>query len=150
MTRKLTRRGLIQGLVVAGGVLLLPIRLFASTSSAFEADSADDVLRELFGATATEQSDAITLKVPAIAENGAVVPVTVSTDLEGVKSISLLIDGNPNPLSATFAISPDAFADISTRVKVGESSLIRAIVETTNGVFSTSKEIKVTIGGCGG
>ena len=146
----LTRRTWIRSLIAAGAVAMLPLRVLASTSGAFQARSADDVLKELFGDTPVEASDAITLKVPDIAENGAVVPISVSTDLEGVQSISIVIDENPNPLSASFSISPNAFADISTRVKMGKSSPVRAIVKTSNGIFTTSKEVKVTIGGCGG
>ena len=146
----LTRRTWIRSLIAAGAVAMLPLRVLASTSGAFQARSADDVLKELFGDTPVEASDAITLKVPDIAENGAVVPISVSTDLEGVQSISIVIDENPNPLSASFSISPNAFADISTRVKMGKSSPVRALVKTSSGIFTTSKEVKVTIGGCGG
>ena len=146
----LSRRTWIRNLIAVGVAVAVPLRALASTSGAFQARNADDVLRELFGDAPIQVSDAITLKVPDIAENGAVVPVSVSTELEGVQSISILIDENPNPLSASFSISPNAFADISTRVKMGKSSPVRAVVRTSNGIFTTSKEVKVTIGGCGG
>ena len=95
-------------------------------------------------------SDQINFKVPDIAENGAVVPVSVSTTLDNVKSISLVVDANPNPLSATFRFMPGAVPDISTRIKMGKSSDIRALVETDSGLYMVQKNVKVTIGGCGG
>ena len=112
--------------------------------------SADVALQELYGDLPMEESSAITFKVPDIAENGAVVPVSVSTDIDGVQSITIMVDENPNPLSASFNISADAVADISTRVKMGKSSQVRALVRTPDKVYFASQEVKVTIGGCGG
>ena len=134
----------------ASAVMLTPLRAFASIRTGFGADSAEGVLRELFGDTPIQDTDRIVFKIPDIAENGAVVPVTVSTDMPGVQKIVIVVDENPNPLSASFAISPHVFADVSTRVKMGKSSLVRAVVQTADGVFATAKEVKVTIGGCGG
>jgi sulfur-oxidizing protein SoxY len=134
----------------AGAVLVSPLRAFAAPKAAFDATDTDVALKTLVGDKPVEASDAITFKIPDIAENGAVVPVTVSTDIEGVKSISILIEENPNPLVATFVISSDSFADISTRVKMGKSSRVQALVETQDRFLVTTKEVKVTIGGCGG
>ena len=134
----------------AGAVLMSPLRALAVSKAAFEATETDVALKALVGDKPVEASDAITFKIPDIAENGAVVPVTISTDMDDVKSISILIEENPNPLVATFAISPDSFADISTRVKMGKSSRVRALVETSDKFYVTTKEVKVTIGGCGG
>ena len=97
-----------------------------------------------------EDSDAVKLRTPDIAENGAVVPVTVSTDLPDVQSISLIVDANPNPLSASFDLTPDAMAEVSFRVKMGKSSKVRALVKTSDKVYMATNEVKVTIGGCGG
>ena len=97
-----------------------------------------------------EESDAVNLRTPDIAENGAVVPVTVSTDLADAQSISLIVDANPNPLSASFELTPDAVAEVSFRVKMGKSSTVRALVKTSDRVYMASREVKVTIGGCGG
>ncbi|MBT8141001.1 MAG: thiosulfate oxidation carrier protein SoxY, partial [Gammaproteobacteria bacterium] len=94
--------------------------------------------------------DKISLKVPEIAENGAVVPVSVKTKLDNVSSISILVDENPTPLSATFELTPAVDADISARIKMGQSSNVRAVVKAGDKVYFTSKEVKVTIGGCGG
>ena len=137
-------------LSAAGAVLLSPLRALAASKAAFEATDADAALKALAGDKPVETSDAITFKIPDIAENGAVVPVTITTDIDDVESISVLIDENPNPLVATFAISADSFADISTRVKIGKSSRVRALVETPDKFLVTTKDVKVTIGGCGG
>jgi sulfur-oxidizing protein SoxY len=88
--------------------------------------------------------------VPEIAENGAVVPVTISTSLENVESISIVVDKNPRPMAATFEILPDTLPDISSRIKMGQTSDVRAVVKTDQGIYSTAKQVKVTIGGCGG
>jgi len=146
----MNRRQWIGGMLALGSAALLPLRALADAKTAFKATSADTALQELFGDLPMEPSDAITFKVPDIAENGAVVPVSVATDIEGVQSIAIVVDENPNPLSARFNISPDVAADVSTRVKMGKSSTVRALVKTSDKVYFTTKEVKVTIGGCGG
>ena len=144
------RRFFIKSIAMLGAVLALPKLLFAARpDKAFAAKGSDAVIKELFGAGAVK-SDKISLKVPEIAENGSVVPVTIKTDLENVQSISILVDENPTPLSATFDLSPSVEADISARIKMGQSSNVRAVVKAGDKVYFTTKEVKVTIGGCGG
>lgn len=144
------RRFFLKSMAIVGGVLAMPKLLFAARpNAAFVAKSTDSVIKELFGQAGTE-SDRINLKVPEIAENGAVVPVTVSTDIANVESISILVDANPTPLTATFELSPSVQADVATRIKMGESSLVRAVVKADGKIYYTAKEVKVTIGGCGG
>ena len=104
----------------------------------------------MFGTAESTPSDQITLKVPEIAENGAVVPVTVSTTLGNVESISIVVENNPRSLAASFEISAGTLPDVSSRIKMGETSDVIAVVKTDTGVYSTSKQVKVTIGGCGG
>ncbi len=145
----MNRRQYLGGMLALFGAALLPGRLLAS-SGAFKATSTKDVLDELFPGMAVEESDAVNLRTPDIAENGAVVPVTVSTDLADAQSISLIVDANPNPLSASFELTPDAVAEVSFRVKMGKSSTVRALVKTSDRVYMASREVKVTIGGCGG
>jgi len=147
----IARRSFLRFLVTASAVMALPRVLLAAgrPDSAFESTSADDAIAKLFGAT-PQSSDAVQMKIPDIAENGAVVPVTVSTELPNVQSISVVVDNNPTPLAASFDMSPRTAATISVRIKMGESSNVRAIVKTDDGLYSTSKEVKVTIGGCGG
>jgi sulfur-oxidizing protein SoxY len=90
----------------------------------------------------------IKIEAPDIASNGATVPVTVSTDMENVKSISVLVDKNPRPYIATFFINENIEATISTRVKMRETSNVVAIVETASGKFIAKQSVKVTAGGC--
>lgn len=147
---KLQRRALIRSLFTAAAVLAVPRWLFAARpDKAFDEKKADAVLGDLFDGPITE-SDQVTLKIPDIAENGAVVPVTVSTDLPDVESISVIVDNNPTPLAAMFELSPDSVADVSVRIKMGESSVVRTVVKAGGKFYSASKEVKVTIGGCGG
>jgi sulfur-oxidizing protein SoxY len=147
---KLQRRALMKSLFAAAAVLAVPRWLFAARpDTAFNADNAEAAVSELFDGPITE-SDQITLKIPDIAENGAVVPVTVSTTLADVESISVVVVNNPTPLAALFELSPQSVADVSVRIKMGESSPVRAVVKAGGKLYSTSKEVKVTIGGCGG
>lgn len=145
------RRHLIQSMAAVAALASLPRTLLAAIrpDAAFEATSADAAIAGLFGDT-PQPSDAVKMKIPDIAENGAVVPVTISTDLQDVESISVVVDNNPTPLSASFDLGPKMAPSVSVRIKMGQSSNVRAIVKTSSGLFSTSKEVKVTIGGCGG
>ena len=147
---KLQRRALIKSLFTAAALLAVPRWLFAARpTTAFDADSAEAVIGDLFDGPITE-SDKVMLKIPDIAENGAVVPVTVSTELANVESISVVVLNNPTPLAAMFEMSPQSVPDISVRIKMGESSVVQAIVKADGKLYSRSKEVKVTIGGCGG
>jgi len=147
---RLQRRALIRSLFTAAAVLAVPRWVFASRpDAAFNADNSDTVVKDLFEGSIAE-SDQITLKVPDIAENGAVVPVTVSTALADVESISIMVENNPTPLVAMFELSPQSIPDVSVRMKMGESSMVRTVVKAGGKLYSASKEVKVTIGGCGG
>ncbi len=96
------------------------------------------------------ESELIEIKAPEIAENGAVVPITVSTELTNVKRISILVENNPSPLISSIEINDQLSPYVSTRVKMAKTSNIIAIVSTDSGHFSATKNVKVTIGGCGG
>jgi sulfur-oxidizing protein SoxY len=96
-------------------------------------------------------SDKINIKAPEIAENGAVVPVSVEIDLPDIKTISILVDNNPSPLTSVFNLTEQCLPFVSTRVKMAETSQVVALAETHQGkFFSAARSIKVTIGGCGG
>lgn len=110
----------------------------------------DESLKQfLKGKTATESSQII-LTIPEIAENGAVVPVSVSSTLPGINSIALFAELNPVPLTIQLFVTPDIAPELSTRLKLAETSYVHALVETDKGWFSVKKLVKVTIGGCGG
>ena len=145
-----TRRLLLKTILAGVALAASPVWALTRNKAAFEAKQPDAALKALFGDKPISESDEVGLKVPDIAENGAVVPVTVATTLAGAKSISIVVAANPNPLSASFTLLPGANAEISTRIKIGESSDVIAAVETDAGIFTASKNVKVTIGGCGG
>jgi len=152
------RRILLQGSLAAGAVgvaigtgLLTPRGLLAAwPESAFTAEQLDDALKELVGTNTYEASDRIKLKAPDIAENGAVVPVTVEVDVEGIDSISIIATGNQTPLIASFNLGAGALGFVSTRIKMAKTATVIALVKAKDQVMSASKEVKVTIGGCGG
>ena len=150
MNMNVSRRHVLRGLSLLIGVAALPGQLFARATGAFQAKEVDQVMQQLFGDLKVTLSDQVILKIPSIAENGAVVPVTVSSDVAGAEAVYIVIDANPNPLSATFELGPTSPADVSTRVKMGQSSMVRGLVKTPDGVLMAQQEVKVTIGGCGG
>jgi sulfur-oxidizing protein SoxY len=147
-----SKRKLIQGLGALAVLAALPKAVLAAVwpKAAFTATGAGEAMTELLGTKETTDSGQITLKIPEIAENGAVVPVTISTTLDDVEMISIVVEKNPRPLAASFEILPGVLPEVSCRIKMGETSDVMAIVKTGSGVFSTTREVKVTIGGCGG
>ncbi|MEI6026437.1 MAG: thiosulfate oxidation carrier protein SoxY [Betaproteobacteria bacterium] len=139
----------LMGLLATAG--LLPQAAHAAwTQAAFDAKTLADSVKALGGGTPTESKD-ITLTGPDIAENGAVVPVGCSTNLPGVKRMALLVEKNPSVLAAVFDVTDAVDANFSTRVKMGQSSNVFAVAIMNDGkVLYGVKEIKVTLGGCGG
>ena len=109
-----------------------------------------DAVKALGGSAPAESKD-VTITGPDIAENGAVVPVGASTSLPGVKRLLLLVEKNPSVLAAVFDLTDSVEANVSTRVKMGQSSNVYAVAMMADGkVLYARKEIKVTLGGCGG
>jgi sulfur-oxidizing protein SoxY len=139
----------VAALMAGAGLLPTSVRA-AYDASAFEAKNLAEVLKAL-GVGAPAESKDITIIGPDIAENGAVVPVGVSTTLPGAKRLMLLVEKNPNVLAAAFDVSDAVEANFSTRVKMGQSSNIYAVALMRDGkVLFAQKEVKVTLGGCGG
>jgi len=134
-----------------GGLGLLPrTALAAYNTAAFEAKTLPELTRLLGGSTPVESKD-VTITGPDIAENGAVVPVGVSTALPGVKRMLVLVEKNPSVLSALFEVSDAVDTNFSTRVKMGQSSNVYAVALMADGrMLFAQKEVKVTLGGCGG
>ena len=141
--------GLLFMLAAAG--LLKPGEGLAQSwnESAFTMKTVPEAMMAL-GARSPTASEAIIIKAPEIAENGAVVPVAVESKLPGTESITLLIEKNPQPLAASFGIPPGTEANVSTRVKMGQSSEVYALVKADGKFYVAKKEIKITLGGCGG
>ena len=122
----------------------------AYNTAAFEVKTMAELVKLLGGSAPTESKD-VTITGPDIAENGAVVPVGVSTALPGVKRLLVLVEKNPSVMSAMFEVSDAVDANFATRVKMGQSSNVYAVAMMGDGkVLFAQKEVKVTLGGCGG
>jgi sulfur-oxidizing protein SoxY len=145
----LTTSAKVAGLLASAG--LLPATAQAAWSQpAFEAKTMADVAKALGGSPPVESKD-VTIIGPDIAENGAVVPVGCSTTLAGAKRLLILVEKNPSVLAAVFDVTDAVDASFNTRVKMGQSSNVYAVAMMADGkVFYAGKEIKVTLGGCGG
>jgi len=140
--------GTISAAVAA--VAAFPRAVFAAYSEkAFKNPKVEDSLNELFGGNATTPSGDVKLKAPDIAENGAVVPIEVSTSMKADK-IAFMVKENPNPLAIVADIPAGTEAMVKTRVRMGKTTQVTAIVSSNGKLYTASKEVKVTIGGCGG
>ncbi len=150
-----TRRDMLAGsakvLALMASAGLLPQTALANwTAAAFDAKTLADAVKAL-GGNAPVASGDVTISGPDIAENGAVVPVGVSTNLPGVKRLAVLVEKNPSALAAVFDVTDAVDANFNTRVKMGQSSNVMAVAMMADGrVLFAQKEIKVTLGGCGG
>lgn len=141
--------GVLAGLLAAG--VLKPTLAYANdwNKAAFEAKDLDAALKAL-GAEGAAANTALVVKAPEIAENGAVVPIDVTSNIPNTTSIAILVVKNPSPLAAAFEFANGGAADVAVRLKVAETSMIRAVAKADGKSFSTQKEVKVTVGGCGG
>lgn len=153
------RRLILQGAAAAGlAGLGFPFGFSAAYAAAdakdwpkdaFKQKSEADALKALYGRTA-EKSDKVSIDAPEIAENGAVVPVSVSSTLPNVTGIAVLVLENPYTLAAAYKIPQGTEAAVSNRLKMAKTSNVVAVVESDGKLYSASKEVKVTVGGCGG
>lgn len=141
--------GLLALLAAAG--IISPGEAHAAdwNKAAFEGKTMQDALKAL-GASGPANSTDIVIRAADIAENGAVVPVGVESKIPGTQSISILVDKNPSALAASFDIPAGTDPLITTRVKMGQTSDVYALVKANDKFFMAKKEIKVTLGGCGG
>ena len=152
------RRTFLQGGLATGTVavalgagLLSPRAVLAAwPKAAFDSKSVAESLSSLMGTDTSTPSTDINIKAPDIAENGAVVPVTVQTSLASIESVSLLVEKNSQPLAANFVLGSTAKGFVSSRIKMGKTSNVIAVVKSGGKAYSARKEVKVTIGGCGG
>jgi sulfur-oxidizing protein SoxY len=137
--------------VAVGAGLLTPRAVLAKwPESAFNAEAVGAALEGTLGADNPTDSSDITVKAPDIAENGAVVPITVSSSLTGVSSIAVLVKENVRPLIASYDLGESTEAYISNRIKMGKTSDVIAVVKADGKLYQAKKSVKVTIGGCGG
>jgi sulfur-oxidizing protein SoxY len=147
--REAIRNGLVAAGALGSGALLAPAA-HAFNKTAFEAKGVQDAVKALGGGSLVESKD-VTIQGPDIAENGAVVPVGAATTLAGIKQLALLVEKNPNVLVAVFNVNDALEPNFATRAKLGQSSDVYAVAIAQDGkAFFAKKEIKVTLGGCGG
>lgn len=150
--RNVLKLGTVLSLAVAAGIMR-PEEAWAVqeewNKQAFSATKVDDVIKALGGDQATE-SDKIKLSAPDIAENGAVVPIGITSDLPNTTQISILVPKNPNALTAHFELPEGTLPEVATRIKMGGTSDVYALVKADGKYYTARKEIKVTLGGCGG
>jgi sulfur-oxidizing protein SoxY len=154
-TRRLILKG--AGSVALVGLGHIPLGFVPANAAAndrypedaFKQKNEAEAIKALYDGTA-EPSDEVKLDAPEIAENGAVVPISVSTTLADVTSISFLVGDNPNALAAFYRIPPGTMPSVANRLKMAKTSNVTAIVESGGKLYSATKEVKVTVGGCGG
>ena len=149
----MTRRGTMRLLALLGIAGMAGEANAASApgwpADAFSKKTKDDAVHTLYGKP-FEMSDKVTLDAPEIAENGAVVPISVSSTLPGVTSISILVPENPYTLAASYKLAPGTAASIGCRLKMAKTTSVIALVESGGKIYGASKDVKVTLGGCGG
>ena len=154
-TRRLVVKG--AGLVALIGLGAIPFGLAPALAAAndkypedaFKQKSEANAIQALYGRTA-EPSDKVKMDAPEIAENGAVVPISVSTTLAEVTSIAFLVSENPIPLVASYKIPAGTIPSVGNRIKMAKTSNVTCIIEAGGKLYSATKEVKVTVGGCGG
>jgi sulfur-oxidizing protein SoxY len=156
-TRRLILKGAVAsglaGFGLAGYAGLAPTQAAADAAKwpkdAFQQKSEADAIKSLYGKSA-EVSDKVKLDAPEIAENGAVVPIAITSTLSDVTSIAILVSENPFPLAAAYKFSGGTSGMVANRLKMAKTSQVVAVVEAGGKLYSASKEVKVTVGGCGG
>ena len=152
--REVLRRGgglSLLTLLAAAGWLRPGVVLAADwNKAAFETKSVEDTLKALNGSTPAQSKDITFFSTPDIAENGAVVPIGITSAIPKTESIAILVEKNPNTLAALFDIPAGTEPSLSTRIKMGQTSNVLALVKADGKFYVASKEIKVTLGGCGG
>lgn len=150
------RRGFIKkavalgsySIVSVGGLLISPEATAEWLTETTSTDILQQTLKRLFKDQQIIESDEIDIRISKMAENGADVPITVTSSLNNVESIAILIEKNPIPLAAKFELSPDLEPFVSARLKIAESSAVAVIVETNEGFYTASKKVIVNPGGC--
>jgi sulfur-oxidizing protein SoxY len=144
--------GAVLGLMAAAGLITMEearAQQQAWNKAAFESKTLDETVKALGGSAAAQSGD-IAINAPDIAENGAVVPVAISSKIPNTQAIYVLVEKNPNSLAAGFTIPTGTEPAVSTRIKMGQTSNVHAVVKADNKFFVATKEVKVTLGGCGG
>jgi sulfur-oxidizing protein SoxY len=139
--------GLLAAAAAVG--LVRPAAAAPATKATYEAKSTADAMKSMGVSGAVDSKD-IQIKAPDIAENGAVVPIEITSSIPGTETITVFVEKNPFPFTGSFDVSKGAVPFVALRAKIGESSNVRAVVAAGGKYYTTAKEVKVTIGGCGG
>ena len=139
----------VLGLLAAAGMIKPEMANAAWNQTAFDAKNMDAAFAALNAGKPAESADVV-ITAPDIAENGAVVPVGVVSNLPKTEQIVIMIEKNPNMVAATFTLPEGTVADVQTRVKMGQTSDVYAVVKADGKFYMAKKEVKVTLGGCGG
>jgi len=150
------RRSFLKSTVLAGATgaaistgILSPNVAMADGSDPFKSTSVDDVMK-ILGATGAEKSDKIKIKAPEIAENGAVVPVSITSEIAGTTEIISITAANPTPLAAKYIFGESAETSVKSRFKMGKTTDVIALVKAGDKFYTAQANVKVTKGGCGG
>ena len=148
--RQILRDGGLLGLIAAIGSALVPRVAFGAwNKAAFDGKTLAEAYKAM-GVEGAKESGEVQLLASDIAENGAVVPLQAVSKLPNTTQIAFFVEKNPNMLAAMFDIGPDMVADVTTRIKMGQTSNVIAVVKADGKFYTATKEIKVTLGGCGG
>ena len=153
--RRIILKSAVAGGLVGLGFGSFPFPAFANADAkdwpadAFKQKSEADALKALYGKSA-EASDKVNLDAPEIAENGAVVPIAITSTLPNVTGIAILVLENPFTLAAAYKIPEGTQAAAASRLKMAKTTKVVAVVESGGKLYSATKEVKVTVGGCGG
>ena len=153
----MNRRNFIKNSILfAGSLVAAPSIIYTNNAYAawpkksFDIKDLSDSVKSVYGHNNLEESSKVKLKAPSIAENGAIVPINVSTTLDHVESIMIFVENNPQPLSSGYQLSELSEPSIGTRLKMGKKSNVMAAVKSGDKIYTSTQEVKVTIGGCGG
>ena len=142
---------LFAGSLVAAPSLIVSKKAYAAwPEKSFDIKDLTESVSSVYGHSNLEESSKVKLKAPEIAENGAIVPINVSTTLDDVESIMIFVENNPQPLSSGYKLTSLSEPSIGTRLKMGKTSNVMAAVKSGDKVYTSTQEVKVTIGGCGG
>jgi len=137
-------------LAAAGWLTPRSVRAHTWNKSAFETRGLGDTMKALGAGEPAKSSEIEFFQTPDIAENGAVVPIGITSKIPNTEAIAILVEKNPNMLAAVFEVPPGTEATIATRIKMAETCNVYALVRAEGKYFVTAKEVKVTLGGCGG
>lgn len=142
------RGGMLAALAAAG--MVVPRGAFAAwNKAAFDGKTVDEAVKAL-GGTSAGAGEGVQIIAADIAENGAVVPIQAVSRMANTQQIAILVEMNPNVLAAVFDVGPDVVPDFTTRIKMSQTSNVTVVVKADGKFVSATKEIKVTLGGCGG